>query len=261
MSQTSIQQETDIEFGSVKFEIGPDVGSLVDVGVLRDAKFRWTYTEAVVKSDNGGIIKRGITDEKAIFGANIMEFNFDRLAAFYSGVLTKTVVAADPTAVTREDHELNDTDVEWLTYADGDGTEVASIVVKDATGTTTYTRNTEYVVIVGADGRTGIARTGTTILDGATVRVAYSYTPNASVVLKAGGKLVFDAQVARFTNTNAAGKTRVCTIYSATPSSGISIDFPADDDVDPWMCPIEIVGVCDVDRAEGDQLFVITKET
>jgi hypothetical protein len=341
MPQTTIQKLATIRFGSCQFLVGATAGTLVDVGVLRDAVWDYKFDKVEVPTDNGGIISRGVRNEKVTFKANLIELNVDRLAAFYAGVLTKTAVPGAGTPVTDEVVVLTGTADTELAHANGDGTEVTTIVVTNAAGTVTYVRDCDYIVSVEDSGSTAIARafpaavataladvtittpgltwttaggtfpglaigdhitvtgcvaggganngvktiaaiTGTNaftiveactaetpasctikrggIVSGASTLTDYSYTPNTGVTLKGGGLQTFTAQVARFVNTNAAGDTLTCTIYSTTPTGGITINFPSDDDVDPWLTPIEIEGICDETRTAGDQLFIITDE-
>lgn len=342
MPQTTVQKTEAIRFGSCRIEIGATIGALVDIGVLRDAVFEYTFDKVQLDSDNGGVINRGTRNERARMKGNAMEFNLARVADFYDGVLTKTVVAAAPVAVTDEEQVLTGTAMNRLDNKNGDGTEVSTIVVTNTAGTITYVRGADYNVSLDADGWTTIARafplaictaladitvatpaltyttaggtfaaglavgdhitvtgankagnngvktitavSGTVITvaeactaevpgDGgsftitrggiasaATVEVDYSYTPNASVTIKGGGKKTLTAKVVRFTNTDAAGNDITCTVYSATSATGIVINFPSDDDVDPWLVPFEMEGVRDTSRTEGDQLFVIVDE-
>lgn len=339
MPQTTVQKTEAIRFGSCRVEIGATIGALVDIGVLRDAVFEYTFDKVQLDSDNGGVINRGTRNERARMKGNAMEFNLARVADFYDGVLTKTVVAAAPVAVTDEEQVL--TGLAWnrLDNKNGDGTEVSTIVVTNTAGTVTYKRDCDYVIAQDADGWTTIARANPTVIEGPTavcavtgtdsyflsagswnvqpavgdhitvagfteaanngvktvtgvtadtitvaevltnevegdtvtitrggittgqtVEVDYSYTPNASVTIKGGGKKTLTAKVVRFTNTDAAGNDITCTVYSATSATGIVINFPSDDDVDPWLVPFEMEGVPDTSRTEGDQLFVIVDE-
>jgi hypothetical protein len=98
------------------------------------------------------------------------------------------------------------------------------------------------------------------ILTGGVVYVDYSYTPLASRTLKGGGLTEFTARVCRFTNTDSAGKIFRITVYSATPESGIVLNFPSDDAEDPMLCPISMTGVPDTSLTAGEQLFLIEDE-
>ncbi len=336
MSQTSVQHAETIRFGSAKFEMGANVGALVNVGAIRNGAFEYTFDKVEVKSDNAGVIKQAVTNERASLSGDLMEINFTNLGSFYSGVLTAGTTVGAPVAVTDEVHVLTGTTDTNLTYQMGAGTEVGSIVVKNAAGTTTYVRDCDYVVSLNPAGQTAIARAYPTaivtaaadivpnvagtytdgsanfatvlapgdhiyitgcgiaanngvktvvtatnavitvveavqtelasasttitrggIQSGDTTLTSYSYTPSTGKTLKGGGLLTFTARACRFTNTNAAGATFVITVFSATPDSGITIDFPADDAEDPAVCPIKMVGVCDTTLVAGAQLFEI----
>lgn len=340
MAQTTVQVENAIRFGSAKFEMGADTGSLVDVGALRNAVWEYRFDKTTVKSDNAGTIREAVRNEECGITADLMEVNLERLASFYSGVLTHATVAAAPVAVTDEEVTLTGTTEGILAYRNGAGTEVASIVVTDGTGTTTYVRDCDYVVNVNANGYTTIARAYPTVIEGSsvliacaspantytlsagswdvqpavgdhiyvagftetannglktvtavtstvitvsesltteaegdtititrggivsgdTVEVDYSYTPLASRTLKGGGLTTFTARVCRFTNTDDDGKIFQITVYSATPDSGITLNFPSDDAEDPMMCPISMTGVPDTSLTAGEQLFEIYDE-
>lgn len=336
MAQTTVQHSETIRFGSAKFEMGANVGALVDVGAIRNGAFEYSFDKVEVKSDNAGVIKQAVTNERASLGGDLMEINLTNLGSFYSGVLTAAAVAGAPVAVTDETQILTGTTENILTHKNGAGTEVTSIVVTNAAGAVTYVRDCDYVINVNANGYTTIARAYPTaivtaaadivpnvagtytdgsanfatvlapgdhiyitgcgiaanngvktvvtatnavitvaeavqtelasasttitrggIQSGDTTLVDYSYTPSTSKTLKGGGLMTFTARACRFTNTNAAGATFVITVFSATPDSGITIDFPADDAEDPAVCPIKMVGVCDTTLTAGQQLFEI----
>ncbi len=158
MAQTTVQHSETIRFGSAKFEMGATVGTLVDVGAIRSGVFEYTFDKIQVKSDNAGVIKEGVINERAALGGDLMEVNLANLAQFYSGVLTGATVAGAPTAVTNEAHTLTGTDWERLTYPNGDGTEVTAITVTNAAGTVTYVRDCDYLIGVDPSGYTVICR-------------------------------------------------------------------------------------------------------
>ena len=337
MSQTTVQHTETIRFGSAKFEMGATAGTLVDVGAIRNGAFEYTFDKIEVKSDNAGVIKEGVINERAALGGDLMEINATNLGSFYTGVLTAGTSAGAPVLVTNEDVTLTGTTEAALAHKNGDGTEVASISVKDQSNTTTYVRDCDYVVNVASNGNTELTRaypaaivtaqmdisadnadssfndassdfatilapgdhiyvTGFTapadngtftvvsatdakivvsetittegaaasitivrggITSGQVVHANYTYTPSTGKTLKGGGLTQFTARVCRFTNTNAAGKTFVITVYNSTPDGGITINFPADDAEDPAVCPIKMVGTCDTTLAAGGQLFEV----
>jgi hypothetical protein len=91
----------------------------------------------------------------------------------------------------------------------------------------------------------------------ATVFINYTYTPLASRTYVGGGLTEFTPQIVRITNYNADNETLQCTIWEATPDSGIKIEFQSDDAEDPAGVPIRMEGRLDVTKTAGEQLFEI----
>ena len=92
------------------------------------------------------------------------------------------------------------------------------------------------------------------------IMINYDYTPPASRILMSGGRQTINAMQVRVTNYNEAGQMFRVTVRKATTEEGIVIDFQADDDEDPNMVPIKMVGTLDTTQAVGEQLFVIYDE-
>jgi len=178
MAQTTVQQSQTIRFGSAKWEMGANVGALVDMGAIRNAAFEYTFDKVEVKSDNAGIIKQAVANERASIGGDLMEINATNLGSFYSGVLTAASVAAAPVAVTNETQILTGTTENILAHRNAAGTEVASIVVTNAAGAVTYIRDCDYIINVNANGYTTIARAYPTVIEGPTVVCAVTGTTN-----------------------------------------------------------------------------------
>ena len=261
MTQTTVQKSQTIRFGSGILEVGPDEGSLVNLGAIKNAKFTEDFDPVTVDSDNAGPVYVGLRKHTATIEADLMEINFENLYAIRGGVDTYTEVAATPVAITNEYHKLTGTNAERLIYAMGNGSEVTSITVKDSSNTSAV-RNTDFVITVGDDGYTYIARVSgsTVITTGEVVTVNYTYTPNASVTLSSGGKYTFTDIVAKITNTNEDGEDLSIQLYKAYINNGMEIEFPSDDDDSVAVLPLKIVGIRDTTRTAGDQLFKIVDE-
>jgi len=260
LRQTTIQQSSKIGFGSVKFEVGATVGTLVDYGAMKNISFKETWDEVRVMSENAGEIRTGIRNHKALLEGDLLETYLTNLYAFRGGVDILTPIAGAPVAVVDELQTLNDTIIVDLNYANGDGTEVTAITVKTAVGGATV-RNTDYVMSVDANGKTGIARIpGGLFGDGDVAKVSYTYTPNVSATLTSGGKYMIAAKVVRLTNTSEAGKKFRITVYAAKNKEGIEIKFPSDESLDPQSMKISMEGNLDETRTAGDQLFEIYDE-
>ncbi|WP_342303625.1 hypothetical protein [Methanolobus sp. ZRKC5] len=202
MAQTTVQNSNAIRFGSGKLEIGTSIGSLVNIGAIRNAVFKEEWEDVEVKSDNAGIVKVGIKEHVAYIECDMMEVNLENLNTIRGDLDAYATVAGTPVSVTDEAHTLEDTDFVRLNYRNGDGTEVSSIVVTDASDTAAV-RNTDYVVAVDSDGYTCIARISdsTVISDAEGIKVDYSYTPSSAATLTSGGKTAISDRVVRITNS------------------------------------------------------------
>uniref|UniRef100_A0A6M3M4R0 Uncharacterized protein n=1 Tax=viral metagenome TaxID=1070528 RepID=A0A6M3M4R0_9ZZZZ len=191
MAQTTVQESTTIRFGSAKWEMGADVGSLVNVGAIRNAAWEYRFDKTTVKSDNAGTIREAVRNEECGISGDIMEVNLSVLGSFYTGVLSYDTVAAAPVAVTDEAQTLTGTVENILTHKNGDDTEVTAITVTNAAGTTTWVRDCDYVINVNANGYTTIARAYPTVIEGGSALIAVTGTD--SYFLSAGA---WDAQPA-----------------------------------------------------------------
>jgi hypothetical protein len=152
---------------------------------------------------------------------DLMEVNLEKLASFYSGVLTHATVAAAPVAVTNESQTLTGTTENILTHRNGDGTEVSTIVATNVAGTTTYVRDCDYVINVNADGYTTIARAYpfaimTALTDVTVATPALTYTTAAGTIpngLSIGDHIYVSG-------ANKTGNNGVKTITAVTPGVG-----------------------------------------
>jgi len=223
--QTTVQDEDALRIGSVKWEVGASVGTLVDVGALRGAAFKEGFTPEEIESDNAGIISKGVTDHMVLVSAELMELDLATFANIYAGMGTLTTVAAAPISITDEAVEVNDYDLVAFENRNGDRSEVSSIVVADAaTPTITYIRDCDYVVVTKPNGFTAIARAFATEIETASALIAAAVTAN-TFTLSAGA---WDAQpavgdhitVAGFVNTTNNGVFTV----NAVSSTVITVD-------------------------------------
>jgi len=256
---TTVQNANSIRFGSAKFEVGEDESSLVDLGAMRSIVFEETWDEVKVMSDNAGVIRVGINNHMAAISGDLMEINVATLAKLRGGIDKLSNITAAPVNVTAESVKLIGLQQKRLANRNGAGTVVTAVTVKK--GATTYTEGDDYVLAVDSAGYTVIARaTGSTIVDGDTVTVAYTYTPISAVKLLSGGMSTFQPRVARITNYDDQNRKFQITVFKATPESGLNITFPEADGEDPAMTPINMTGTLDTNRDIGEQLFEIYDE-
>lgn len=261
VTQTSVQKAGAIRFGSGKIEVGATVGTLADVGAIRNATFAREFEKVEIMSDNADRIAAGIRDHFAFIEFDMLEIDLAKLNVIMGGLDTYATVNGTPVAVVDEPITLTDTDAVRIANKNGDGTELASIVVTNKAAVA-CTRNTDYVIAVDSSGFTTIARVAgsTKLTDGGIALVDYSYTPNSSVTLKSGGKTAIADKVVRITNINEAGKALAITLYKASIDEGWSYDFPADDAYEVGMVHIKMKARLDTTRTVGDQLFGISDE-
>ncbi|MEK5038907.1 hypothetical protein [Sporosarcina sp. FSL K6-3457] len=82
----------------------------------------------------------------------------------------------------------------------------------------------------------------------------------AAIQLLSGGFSEFKPRVVRVTNYNEKDEEFRITVFKATTETGITINFPSEDDDDPAATPIEMVGFVDTSKVLGEQLFEIYSE-
>ena len=262
MSQTTIQKSGAVKLGSAKVEVGDAIGSLVNLGAMRGISLSESWDKVEVESDNAGTIKDYIKNQKVAITGSLIEIDLEILDEIRGGIDSYSFVAGSPTPVTDEEITLYDTDLVRFLHKNGDNTEVTTIVVtsNDATPVA-RTLNTDYVIAVDPAGYTCIARIdGGAIIDGDTVLVDYSYTPNVSKKLTSGGKKTISPKVIRLTNTDENDKKLQVTVYYSLVEEGITFEFPSDEAEDVMVAPINMVGKVDVTRTIGDQLYEIIDE-
>lgn len=87
MSQTSIQNENKISFGSGKLEYSTDDGvSWNDLGAMRNIVFTESWEQVKVDSDNAGRVKTGIKNQMASIAGDLMEIDLEKLDALRGGI-------------------------------------------------------------------------------------------------------------------------------------------------------------------------------
>ena len=262
MAQTSVQDSTTIRFGSGKLEVGDAVGSLVNLGAMRAVKFTEEFDKISIMSDNAGEIFSGIRNHRASVEGELMELNLVNLNSIRGGIDTYSTTSGDQVV----GHSYVVASGAWkydkFIAFDHQMHDLSKITPTSVTAGTdnVLTENTDF--FIAQDASTG--KWGIVVIDSAkltteaqTITIVYTYTPAATKVLKSGGKLTISPKVVRITNTNAAGKTFVITVYKASNAQGITLELVSDDSEDPNVIPIKLDGVLDVTRTAGDQLFEI----
>lgn len=243
MSQTNIQKSDALRYGSVILYIGDDFSSLINVGAIRNMSFEHKAENIEVAFDNVPSIKKFKSGKKGSFVFDLAEIDLTTFAKTDAGLVVLTSIAGVATPVTDEGLILTDSDAKALANKNGDNSQVASIVVTDNTGVTTYVENTDYTVQVGADGHTRIARIPSgSITDGQEVLVDYEYTPNVSKKLTFNTGGTKTSKVARIVNTDNDGKTFRIDLDNVTNIKPLTTPFQADDSDDIMVVSVELEG-------------------
>jgi len=270
-AQTTPQLLNSVTMGSAKIEMRAygSSGAYTDLGLASGIEFTETITPAELKADNASPITVDLQEHSASLKFDMLEQNLANIYALRggsNGLDTYAVTAATAVTVTDEPHTLTGTNIVWLDHQNGAGTEVTAITVtKKPSGA--LTRNTDYVITVGPDGRTGIARIDPAgvggLLTGGGVLVDYTYTPLASKSLSSGGKSsigYLEVKLTNLKNIGGSDKAKTITVYKTQVQTGLDYKFPAGDSTDPLAYPVELKGYDDATRVAGDQLYKIVDE-
>ena len=265
MAHTTVLAPNSLKFGSAMLELGlytGGVAGLADIGAGNGFTFKFEPSEEVVEFDN--------TDEYAVYynaksatvTGDLAEVNAANVVKILAGIVTSTPVTGEATPVTGEAVVLNDTAATRLAHKNGDGTEVATIVVTESPSGATV-RNTDYVISVDAEGYTCIARIPSAKFDdGETALVSYSYTPYTAVQLDAGGSGARTYLIARLTNTRPSDSKKFqITGWKVKSVGGLEWGFGKDSEANkPITTKVTLELIKDTTRANGQQLFRILDE-
>ena len=264
MSQTAVQQSNKITFGSGKLEVSAyGGGGYINLGAMRNIVFEETWTEKKIVSDNAGVIKTTVSDQKASLSGDLMEIDLSNLDLIRGGIDSYGTVAAEEVAA----YEQTVLAGAWAanTFIPLTGQMAAGTLIT----VTSVTASTHGVLVVEVDydnvlvnGVSGIIITRTDNLPALTENlvIVYDYTPAASEYLSSGGKFTITPIAVKVTNTNAAGEDFIIEIFKAANAQGITLNLQPDEGGDPNVIPIKLTGDLDVALTAGAQLFKITSE-
>lgn len=266
MQQTSVQKSNSIRFGSGKVEVGDDIAGLTNLGSMNGVMFEETWDEVEVKADNAGIIKKGKENQRAAVSGELHEINLTRLNEIRGGLdsystVDNSLVSGATQSVTSGNWSLDK--FIPIENQNGDGSAITVNSV-DASTDGTLVEDTDYIVMQNENGEYGIIidseNTNLSSGTGQDLTIDYDYTPSAAKILSSGGNVEISPKVVRVTNTNEDDDIFQITIYKAYNQDGISIEFQPDDSGEPATTSINLEGVEDTSRSDGDQLFEIRDE-
>lgn len=267
MSQTTVQRQNAIRFGSAKLEIGEAVASLIDIGALRNVRIVESWDEVEVQSDNAGVLLQKIRNQKLTINADWLEPDLEILNTIRGGIDTydttaNSIVEDHDQTIAADAYDFNEFIECEYQNEDGSVLQIDSQGYPDLSGSVdgALAHGDDYFITKNGQGKWGIiiVEAGTTVTTMNQVfTLSYDYTPAASKDLSSGGKFAVSARVVRLTNTNAAGNTVVMTIYRGFNNGPLELPWPSDEGEDAMPMPIEIVAELDVSRTAGDQLYSI----
>lgn len=217
----------------------------VDLGCIEEAPIapNPTYQEHFCAHTGTRLKDRKIVKEVSLtITVTLVEVDPENMRLFFlGGDVTRT--PAGTASVTNEPMKLVSTDFKILRY----GMAATSIVVTDVTGVSTYSASTDYEVIDYYGFKAIRRRAGSTIPDGATVLVDYSYTVLANRNFKPMTNILKVGR-AKFMGTSDTGQEVIADFdkVSISPSGDFSW---SSDDWTKFQLEIEVLDNSVVDAA------------
>jgi len=211
--------------------VGPDANNLVDLGAVRNVRFRGEQIRNKINSDNRGTILNKIRINGFVEFDWLEPADVDNLELMFKGLVTKSSVAGSPVSnhsqvVASGAWAYND--IIFFEHQDGDGT--APNIDSVTAGTNgALTLNTDYIVVQHDDGRWGImvidSSTVTTLSQ--TITIQFDYTPAASVRLTGGTSQTATNRFVRIVGPSEDDEnvTRSVTLEEAVASSELLLAF------------------------------------
>jgi hypothetical protein len=266
MSQPGVTPQTSkMLWGSVKFEVGENIGAMSSLGTLQNAAVKESWKEIRFKTGNGGHIEPQIADQEMEFTADLNEHDLELLNLLRGNIDTYAAVAGTIVNNATQTVASGGWAYNKFIKIENQNADGSAITVDSVTAGTdgVLVANTDYYV-----GRNNNGEYGIFVIDSATVTttaqtlaIQYDYTPAASQTLSSGGKFQISYRVIRITNTHPiSGYTYIMVIYKGANAGPLEISFQDDGAETPNTYKVTIRGVCDTSRTAGDQLYKITRQ-
>lgn len=242
--QTSIQNSGAIRVGSVKLEVGADLGAMVDVGALRGVSWKQKGTTDEILFDNTEKIKKFSDGNVFSLVATLCEIQWDNIQVMNDGQVSITNNPGSSTPVTNEAHGTG-----WtvgspirMNFKNGTNLVVSGIVVKAAGSPLTL--NTDYRIYVanGTNGVNGYTYVVPLTAQATAITFDYTYTPTASKTITFNATGTKTGKYIRITNTDENGLTQVITMSGTSNISPIEISFASDNEANVSEMPLELEG-------------------
>lgn len=261
--QTTVQEKNAIRFGSGKFEVKPEGGAWIDLGAMRDIEFEETWDKVRVMSDNAGAIVLGIRNHQAALKGQMMEINLEKLKELRGGL--DTYATDDGTEKVGEEQVIlqGAWSFENFILLDGQMHDGSAPNVTDVSGTEenedALVAGDDYNLVQNASGKWGIVlhEAGTKLTTEAqNITVTSTYTPAAHKSIQSGHAMTIDPVAVRVVNVDEDNNEFIIEVFKATTEDGITLTLPSDEDEDPAMTPVNLMGEVDT-AGETNRLFKI----
>lgn len=245
MPTTTIQKSEAIRKGSVRIEIGDDIGSLVDIGAIRNPQFTSLAANQSIEFDNVDDLKKFVDGDKMQFSFDLAEINLTNLAQLDAGMVTLSTTAAALVSGATQTALSGGWSYDNFIALAGQNGSGAKPTINSVTGGTdgALVVNTDYFVVKQGNTWGIVVRDSVTVTTEAQdIVVDYDYTPAASK------KLVFNSQgtkvlkYVRVTNTDENGNEFRMDFNRATNFAAPTIDFAGDDEEDVAILPVTLEG-------------------
>ena len=245
--------------------VGISALTLRNIGPFWDIKKKEDLKTVDLESDNCVFSEDVVDDQTGELSFSILAGHLQDIFLMRGGLDLLTVTLAETaTSVTDERVKLSTTGWTRLVNRMGDRTLVTISAVEEDVETTptTYVLDTDYEKQVDTAGYTRIRRKGTTIPDGATVLVSYTYKPAVEVKLSTGGVDTISPLFYRFLHVARVDEATdkiwgyMWDIYRGVLKNGGDERVPKDKDKkEPYKQPFVVTCKLDDSRQKGDQLW------
>lgn len=261
--QTTIQNANAIfPFDGYKVEIGPNIGSLTNIGVCEgDAVAALQWAKFKQESANGPILFEQIKDLIINMDFNMYELDVDNLNIIGGGLFNLTTTAGTPVSGGVETIASGDWAYNQMYVLQNKESDGSQPTINSVTGSVdgALVLDTDYFVTKNQDGKWGIyildTVTVTTLVQ--SIAVDTDYTPAASKTLDAGtNSLTLTPAVVRFSHIDGDSKERYLDIWAATlGENGFTFTFGSQVNDGAQSFPVSLSGDLDTTRDDGKQLM------
>jgi len=233
MAQTDIQKSTSIRKGSMKLEIGNTLGSLVDIGAIRDFSWNAQGETSSIEFDNVDPITKFTKGD--IFSADftLCEIDWSNIELMNGGQVSVSTVAG--ALVSGALFAISETEWEFdkVVQIEGQNDDNTAPTINSVTGSVDGVTS-DYKIVKLPNGKWGISidTGGALTTEAQDVTVDYDYTPTASkqVSFEATGQL--QEKFLRITNVDEFGNDFVITMSGVTNTTTLALNFASDNSAD-----------------------------